>query len=136
MALFGQEHVERYQQTDGEDGHEWRPGVYTLILTTKGRRSGQPRPTPLIYGTHDGDYLVVASKGGSDEPPAWYRNLSDDPDVEVQVEGDRFRAHARTAGADEKPALWRRMAEIWHAYDEYQQRTDRDIPVVVLERVE
>ena len=136
MALFGQEHVERYQQTDGEDGHEWRPGVYTLILTTKGRRSGQPRPTPLIYGTHDGDYLVVASKGGSDEPPAWYRNLSDDREVEVQVEGDRFRAHARTAGADEKPALWRRMAEIWPAYDEYQQRTDRDIPVVVLERVE
>jgi deazaflavin-dependent oxidoreductase (nitroreductase family) len=136
MALFGQEHVERYRQTDGEEGHEWRPGVYTLILTTKGRRSGQPRPTPLIYGTHDGDYLVVASKGGSDEPPAWYRNLSDDPDVEVQVEGDRFRARARTAGAEEKPALWRRMAEIWPAYDEYQQRTGRDIPVVVLERVE
>jgi deazaflavin-dependent oxidoreductase (nitroreductase family) len=136
MALFGQEHVERYRQTDGDEGHEWRPGVYTLILTTKGRRSGQPRPTPLIYGTHDGDYLVVASKGGSDEPPAWYRNLSEDPDVEVQVEGDRFRARARTAGAEEKPALWRRMAEIWPAYDEYQQRTGRDIPVVVLERVE
>jgi len=136
MALFGQGHVERYRQTDGGEGHEWRPGVYTLILTTKGRRSGQPRPTPLIYGTHDGDYLVVASKGGSDAPPAWYRNLSDDPEVEVQVEGDRFRARARTAGAEEKPALWRRMAEIWPAYDDYQQRTDRDIPVVVLERVE
>jgi deazaflavin-dependent oxidoreductase (nitroreductase family) len=136
MALFGQEHVERYEQTDGKEGHEWRPGVYTLILTTKGRRSGQPRPTPLIYGTHDGDYLVVASKGGSDEPPAWYRNLRENPDVEVQVEGDRFRARARTADADEKPALWREMAGIWPAYDEYQQRTDRDIPVVVLERVE
>jgi deazaflavin-dependent oxidoreductase (nitroreductase family) len=136
MTLFGQEHVERYRQTHGEEGHEWRPGVYTLILTTTGRRSGQPRPTPLIYGTHDGDYLVVASKGGSDEPPAWYRNLSENSDVEVQVVGDRFQARARTAGADEKPALWRTMAEIWPAYDEYQQRTDRDIPVVVLERVE
>ena len=136
MALFGQEHVERYQQTDGEDGHEWRPGVYTLILTTKGRRSGQPRPTPLIYGTHDGDYLVVASKGGSDEPPAWYRNLTANPDVEVQVGPDRFRARARTAGPDEKPALWREMAGIWPAYDDYQQRTDRDIPVVVLERAD
>jgi deazaflavin-dependent oxidoreductase (nitroreductase family) len=136
MTLFGQEHVERYRQTDGEEGHEWRPGVYTLILTTTGRRSGEPRPTPLIYGTHDGAYLVVASKGGSDEPPAWYRNLSENSDVEVQVVGDRFRARARTAGADEKPALWRTMAEIWPAYDEYQQRTDRDIPVVVLERVE
>jgi deazaflavin-dependent oxidoreductase (nitroreductase family) len=134
MALFGQEHVERYRETDGAEGHEWRPGVYTLILTTKGRRSGQPRPTPLIYGTHDGDYLVVASKGGSAEPPAWYRNLSEDPEVEVQVEGDRFRARARTAGAEEKPALWRRMAEIWPAYDEYQTKTDREIPVVVLER--
>jgi deazaflavin-dependent oxidoreductase (nitroreductase family) len=136
MALFGREHVERYEQTAGKEGHEWRPGVYTLILTTKGRRSGQPRPTPLIYGTHDGDYLVVASKGGSDEPPAWYRNLGENPEVEVQVEGDRFRARARTADADEKPALWREMAGIWPAYDEYQQRTDRDIPVVVLERVE
>jgi deazaflavin-dependent oxidoreductase (nitroreductase family) len=136
MTLFGQEHVERYRQTDGEEGHEWRPGVYTLILTTTGRRSGEPRPTPLIYGTHDGAYLVVASKGGSDEPPAWYRNLSENSDVEVQVVGDRFQARARTAGADEKPALWRTMAEIWPAYDEYQQRTDRDIPVVVLERVE
>jgi deazaflavin-dependent oxidoreductase (nitroreductase family) len=136
MALFGQEHVERYEETDGKEGHEWRPGVYTLILTTTGRRSGQPRPTPLIYGTHDGDYLVVASKGGSDEPPAWYRNLTEHPEVEVQVEGDRFRARARTADADEKPALWREMAGIWPAYDEYQQRTDRDIPVVVLERVE
>jgi deazaflavin-dependent oxidoreductase (nitroreductase family) len=134
MPLFGQEHVERYRATDGKEGHEWRPGVFTLILTTKGRRSGEPRPTPLIYGTHDGDFLVVASKGGSDAPPAWYRNLTEDPDVEVQVEGDRFRAHARTATPEEKPELWREMASIWPAYDEYQQRTDRDIPVVVLER--
>ena len=136
MALFGQEHVDRYQETGGEVGHEWRPGVYTLILTTTGRRSGEPRATPLIYGTHDGALLVVASKGGSDEPPAWYRNLTANPDVEVQVGPDRFRARARTAGPDEKPALWREMAGIWPAYDDYQQRTDRDIPVVVLERVE
>ena len=136
MALFGQEHVDRYQETGGEVGHEWRPGVYTLILTTTGRRSGEPRATPLIYGTHDGALLVVASKGGSDEPPAWYRNLTANPDVEVQVGPDRFRARARTAGPDEKPALWREMAKIWPAYDDYQQRTDRDIPVVVLERLE
>jgi deazaflavin-dependent oxidoreductase (nitroreductase family) len=136
MALFGQEHVDRYRQTGGEEGHEWRPGVYTLILTTTGRRSGQPRPTPLIYGVHDGDYLVVASKGGSDEPPAWYRNLTENPEVEVQVAGERFPARARTAGPDEKPGLWREMAAIWPAYDDYQQRTARAIPVVVLERVE
>ena len=136
MTLFGQEHVERYRETNGAEGHEWRPGVYTLILTTKGRRSGQPRPTPLIYGTHDGDHLVVASKGGSDEPPAWYRNLTDNPDVEVQVGDDRFRARARPAGSEEKPALWRTLTDVWPGYDEFQQRTDRDIPVVVLERLE
>src|SRR3954466_8985034 len=111
--LFGPEHVKRYVETDGEVGHDWRDGAPTLILTTTGRRSGEPRPTPLIYGTHDGDHLVVASQGGSDEPPAWYRNLSENPEVEVQVAGDRFRARARTAEAAEKPELWREMASIW-----------------------
>ena len=134
MALFGQEHVKRYVETDGEVGHDWRNGVPTLILTTTGRRSGDPRPTPLIYGRHGDDYLVVASRGGSPTPPAWYLNLSEDPDVQVQVRADRFAARARTATPEEKPGLWRTMAEIWPAYDDYQAQTDRDIPVVVLER--
>ena len=132
--LFGQEHVKRYVETDGEVGHDWQEGVPVLILTTKGRRSGEPRPTPLIYGRHGDDYLVVASKGGAPEPPAWYRNLSEDHNVQVQVRGDRFPARARTATAEEKPELWRTMAGIWPAYDEYQGKTDREIPVVVLER--
>jgi deazaflavin-dependent oxidoreductase (nitroreductase family) len=132
--LFGQEHVKRYVETDGEVGHDWRDGVPTLILTTTGRRSGEPRATPLIYGRHGDDYLVVASHGGAPKPPAWYRNLIEDPAVHVQVKADRFAARARTATAEEKPELWRTMAEIWPAYDEYQGRTDRDIPVVVLER--
>ena len=110
--LFGQEHVKRYIETDGEDGHDWRDGVPTLILTTTGRRSGEQRPTPLIYGRHGDDYLVVASKGGAPEPPAWYLNLSEDPDVEVQVRADRFPARARTATPEEKPELWRGLAEI------------------------
>ena len=105
-----------------------------LILTTKGRRSGEQRPTPLIYGRHGDDYLVVASKGGAPEPPAWYRNLSEDSNVHVQVKADRFEARARDATPEEKPELWRQMAEIWPAYDEYQGNTDREIPVVVLER--
>jgi deazaflavin-dependent oxidoreductase (nitroreductase family) len=132
--LFGQEHVARYRETDGEVGHEWR-GVHTIILTTTGRRSGEPRPTPLIYGRDGDDLLVVASNGGSTEPPAWYRNLEADPGVDVQLLGDRFRARARTATAEERPELWRTMATIWPAYDRYQERTDREIPVVVLERV-
>jgi deazaflavin-dependent oxidoreductase (nitroreductase family) len=132
--LFGQEHVTRYVETDGQEGHEWQ-GTVVLILTTIGRRSGLPRPTPLIYGRQGDDYLVVASRGGSDEHPAWYRNLQANPEVQVQVLGERFEARARTATAAERPAMWQTMTAKWPAYDQYQQRTDREIPVVVLERV-
>ena len=132
--LFGQEHVERYEASDGAEGHEWE-GTQTLLLTTAGRRSGQPRTTPLIYAPYGDAYTIVASKGGSDEPPAWYLNLSEQPEVEVQVLGDRFKARARTAGAEEKPEIWKTMVSEWPAYDEYQQRTEREIPVVVLERI-
>jgi deazaflavin-dependent oxidoreductase (nitroreductase family) len=131
--LFGKEHVDRYVATDGDEGHDWQDTV-VLILTTKGRRSGEERSTPLIYQPYGDDYLVVASKGGSDAPPAWYLNLEDDPEVAVQVKGDRFRARARTASAEEKPDMWRTMAATWPPYDEYQRKTEREIPVVVLER--
>jgi deazaflavin-dependent oxidoreductase (nitroreductase family) len=134
VTLFGREHVQRYVETDGEEGHEWKDGTSILILTTTGRRSGEQRPAPLIYGKHGDDYLVVASKGGSDDPPAWYLNLEANPEVEVQVKGERFKARARTADAQEKPELWTTMTSHWPAYDAYQQRTDREIPVVVLER--
>jgi deazaflavin-dependent oxidoreductase (nitroreductase family) len=132
--LFGKKHVDRYVDTDGAEGHEWQ-GTTTLILTTTGRRSGDERSTPLIYQRHGDDYLVVASKGGSPEPPAWYLNLQAHPEVRVQVKGDRFAARARTARSDEKPELWQTMTAVWPAYDEYQRKTDREIPVVVLERV-
>jgi deazaflavin-dependent oxidoreductase (nitroreductase family) len=131
--LFGREHVSRYVETDGREGHDWN-GVQTLILTTTGRKSGRKISTPLIYGEHGGDYLVVASKGGADQPPAWYLNLQADPEVEVRVLADKFAARARTATADEKPALWRQMAQIWPDYDNYQRKTERSIPVVILER--
>jgi deazaflavin-dependent oxidoreductase (nitroreductase family) len=131
--LFGEEHVQRYEETDGEVGHDWQ-GTKTLILTTTGRRSGAERRNALIYGQHGDDYLVVASKGGADDPPAWYLNLQANPEVQVQVLGDRFTARARTATPEEKPALWRTMTAEWPAYDEYQQKTEREIPVVILER--
>jgi deazaflavin-dependent oxidoreductase (nitroreductase family) len=131
--LFGQEHVDRYRATDGEEGHEWN-GTKTLLLTTTGRKSGEQRTTPLIYGQSGDDYLIVASKGGADEPPAWYLNLQADPNVEIQVKGDRFNVTARDANADEKPDLWKTMTSEWPQYDEYQQKTDREIPVVVLSR--
>jgi len=132
--LFGQEHVERYQATDGEEGHEWQ-GTQTLLLTTTGRKSGQPRINPLIYAPHGDDYMIVASRGGTDAPPGWYLNLTANPEVEVQVKGDRFKARARTATAEEKPAMWKTMVAEWPHYDAYQENTERVIPVVVLERI-
>jgi deazaflavin-dependent oxidoreductase (nitroreductase family) len=134
--LHGPEHVRAYRETDGELGHDWRRGSPVLLLTTTGRNSGEPRTTPLIYGRSGDDYLIVASDGGAPEPPGWYRNLSRDSEVEVQVLADRFRARARTATPEEKPAMWREMVGHWPPYDDYQQRTDREIPVVVLERID
>jgi len=134
MMLFGKEHVERYRETDGAEGHDWQGGTSVLILETKGRKSGEPRPTPLIYGQNGDDYLLVASKGGSDTPPAWYLNLQENPEVDVQVKGYRFKATARTATDEEKPRLWEIMVEEWPAYNDYQDKTDREIPVVILER--
>lgn len=131
--LFGEEHVRSYRETDGELGHDWREGSSILLLTTTGRRSGEPRTTPLIYG-RDGDaYVVVASKGGADEPPGWYVNLQERPDVEIQVLGERLRARARTATAEERPRLWDQMVGHWQHYDEYQRKTTREIPIVLLE---
>ena len=128
------EHARRYLETNGEDGHIWR-GVPTLLLTTTGWRSGEPYTTPLIYGEDNGRYVVVASRGGADEHPQWYRNLVAQPEVGVQVKADHFRARARTASAEEKPALWQLMARIWPAYTDYQARTSREIPVIILERI-
>jgi deazaflavin-dependent oxidoreductase (nitroreductase family) len=129
-----QEHMRRYIATGGQDGHLWE-GVTTLLLTTRGRRSGQSRTTPLIYG-RDGDrYVVVASRGGAPDHPDWYKNLAAHPEVQVQVMADTFTARARTADATEKPALWKSMTSIWPPYEEYQARTKRDIPVVIIERL-
>jgi deazaflavin-dependent oxidoreductase (nitroreductase family) len=132
-TLFGEEHVRRYEETGGEVGYEWN-GTTCLILTTVGRHSGQVRKHPLIFGTDGDRYVVVASKGGAPDNPEWYLNLTANPDVEVQVKGDRFRAHAHTADPEEKARLWPTMTAEWPSYDDYQARTDRDIPVVVLER--
>ena len=131
--LFGQAHVKKYRETNGAEGHEWQ-GATVLILTTTGRRSGEPRSTPLIYGRDGDDFVVVASKGGDEDHPSWYLNLVADPHVEVQVLADRFAARARTATPEEKPRLWQAAVERWPAYADYQRKTSREIPVVILER--
>jgi deazaflavin-dependent oxidoreductase (nitroreductase family) len=126
------DHTRRYVESGGADGHDWK-GVPTLVLTTRGRRSGQLRRNALIYGEDRGRHVIVASKGGWPNNPAWYLNLVDEPRVGVQVGADTFDATARTVDGDERARLWTLMAAIWPAYDEYQSKTDRQIPVVVLE---
>lgn len=133
--LFGDEHVQRYEETDGEEGHIWVNGAPCLVLTTTGRKTGEDRKFALIYQEHDGDYVVVASKGGADSHPGWYLNLVDNPDVTVQVGAEKFRAKARTAGSAERAALWPKMAAVWPDYDKYQANTEREIPIVVLEPI-
>jgi deazaflavin-dependent oxidoreductase (nitroreductase family) len=95
-TLFGAEHVKRYRETNGEVGHIWREGSTVLLLTTKGRKSGEPRTTRLIYAKDGDPYVIVAWNGGDPQHPSWYTNLENEPDVEVQVPGDLFKARART----------------------------------------
>ena len=126
-------HINRYVETEGKDGHDYM-GVQSLLLTTRGRKSGKFYRTALYYG-QDGDrYLIVPSNGGSDKAPSWFLNLIENPDVEVQVGADKFSARARTATLEEKPALWQIMASIFPTYNRYQAKAKREIPVVILER--
>ncbi len=134
--LYGAQHIRRYLETDGLEGYVWqRRGTTTLILTTRGRVSGKPHVKALVFREIDGSYVVVASNGGSKKQPDWYLNLQHNPDVEVQVLGDRFRARARTASAKERGKLWPLMNEVWPSYAGYQTKTEREIPVVILERL-
>ena len=131
LTLIGESHIKPYRDTDGETGYLWN-GAPSLLLTTTGRRSGEPRTQALIFGRDGDDYLVVASMGGAPEHPQWYKNLLADKKAEIQVKGDHIPVVARTASDDEKPRLWKIMTDIWPNYDVYQTRTDRQIPLVVL----
>jgi deazaflavin-dependent oxidoreductase (nitroreductase family) len=125
-------HVRRYVESDGKRGHRWS-GVNTLLLTTRGRKTGTLHRTALIYGREGDRYIVVASNGGSKRHPNWYLNLRADPDVSVQVKDERFSALAATASGNERSQLWRQMVSIWPEYETYQKRAPREIPVVILE---
>jgi deazaflavin-dependent oxidoreductase (nitroreductase family) len=141
LPVWIKNHLDRYIATNGEDGYLWDASlgggkgmVPTLLLTTVGRKSGRELTLPLIFGRSDEDYVVVASKGGAPEHPSWYLNLTANPNVRVQVKGDKFTAQAHTANAHERATLWPRMVEIYGPYADYQKKTDRQIPVVVLKR--
>jgi deazaflavin-dependent oxidoreductase (nitroreductase family) len=131
--LFGAEHVRVYRETGGKHGYRWR-GTTILLLTTTGRSSGEPRTTPLIHRTDGDRWVIVASKGGAPDHPGWYQNLLADPDVLIQVEDREIPVRASTAEGPERSRLWSEMAEVWPAYEDYQAKTDREIPVVVLSR--
>ncbi|MEJ1963481.1 MAG: nitroreductase family deazaflavin-dependent oxidoreductase [Gammaproteobacteria bacterium] len=135
------DHLSRYIATNGEDGYLWDASlgggkglVPTLLLTTVGRKSGRVLTLPLIFGQSGPDYVVVASKGGAPTHPAWYLNLEANAEVQVQVKADKFKAHAHTANAEERAKLWPLMVGIYGPYEDYQKKTDRQIPLVVLKR--
>jgi deazaflavin-dependent oxidoreductase (nitroreductase family) len=132
-ALFGAEHVRVYRETKGARGYDWR-GAKILLLTTTGRTSGEARTTPLIHRVDGDRWVVIASKGGAPDHPAWYRNLEADPHATIEVEADEVPVAATTAEGEERARLWAAMTEAWPAYDDYQGKTDREIPVVVLTR--
>jgi deazaflavin-dependent oxidoreductase (nitroreductase family) len=133
ISLIGEEHVRRYRETDGEVGYIWN-GATAFLLTTKGRKSGEDRTIAIIFKQVGDKYVLIASKGGAPAHPAWYLNLLDEPRVRIQILGESFDAIARTAEGDEREAMWAEAREQWPNYDIYQSRTDRKIPVVVLER--
>ncbi len=126
------EQISEYLATDGVEP-SFRYGSPLLLLTVKGRKSGLWKRTALIYGEDAGRFLIVASKGGAPKHPAWYLNLEANPEVHLQVKERKFAAIARTANAAEKPALWQKMVGVYPDYADYQLKTERDIPVVILD---
>ncbi len=133
------EHVALYQ-ADPEKGHLWDstsvggPGVLpTLLLNTRGRKTGKLSVQPLIYGKYGNSFVIIASKGGAPQHPAWYLNLQASPECKIQVAAEHYDVTARDAHGEEREKLWRQLAEIYPPYDDYQAATPRQIPVVVLE---
>jgi deazaflavin-dependent oxidoreductase (nitroreductase family) len=138
------DHSKRYISSGGTDGHMYTvtpPGysemvVPSLLLTTTGRKSGEKFIFPLFYGDYGNGYVIVASKGGAPEHPGWYRNLVANPDVEVQVGTKKLKARARTVTGEERAKLWAQALKFWPPYADYEKKTDREIPVVVLDPVQ
>jgi deazaflavin-dependent oxidoreductase (nitroreductase family) len=125
-------HIDDYVKTGGRKGHRWN-GADTLLLTTRGRKTGKLRRTALIYGTDGDTHVVVASYGGAPQHPEWYLNLVAEPRVTIQVGSEVSEGLARTVRGEERSRLWAQMTGIWPDYDAYQHRTERQIPVVVID---
>jgi len=126
------EHVKQYVDSGGKEGHFWQPGVPTLLLTTRGKKSGTARRTALIYGKDGADYVVMASYAGAPAHPDWYFNLDADPEVVIQVGEEIMTGTARTVADEDRDRVWKAMTAIWPDYDEYATKTDRKIPLVAI----
>ena len=143
LPQWMKEHVDRYLKSGGKDGHMYTTNfpnqpqrtVPSLLLTTTGRKSGERFIFPLFYGKTGDSYLVIASKGGAPQHPGWYRNILANPDVDVQAGTAKMKARARTATGPERARLWKKALEFWPPYADYQKKTEREIPVVVLDPV-
>ena len=135
------EHLRIYRESGGAEGHQFDatiagvPGlVPCLLLTTSGRRSGEKRTSPLFYTTAGDAYVIIGSKGGSDTHPGWYLNLQASPTAEVQVGREHFTVRAHVATGQEREQLWEQIVQWIPLYGDYQKKTKRELPVVVLEK--
>lgn len=134
FTIAGESHVRAYRETNGERGYIWNNAT-TLLLTTKGRKSGTEKTVPLIFVKDGDNYVIIASLGGAPKHPVWYLNLVANPRVALQVKDKVFEAVARTAQSPERERLWTKAVEAWPQYNDYQAKTTRQIPVVVLEPI-
>ena len=128
-------HTALYRASGGRVGHKL-PGLSApmLLLEHTGAKSGKKRTSPLVYGVDGDNLILVASKGGFPKNPAWFHNLKANPDTAVQVGTEKRQVRARVASAEERPRLWKLMVGVYKGYDDYQRRTEREIPLVILER--
>lgn len=131
-SAWAREQAEKFEATGGAEGGDLR-GKPIIVLTTVGAKTGALRKTPLMRVEHDGDYVVVASKGGAPDEPQWAHNMRKQPHVELQDGADKRDYTARELAADERAAWWERAVEAWPDYADYQTRTDRVIALFVLE---
>ena len=133
-SAWSRSQAELYEATNGEEGGDLR-GRLVIVLTSVGAKTGKLRKTPLMRVEHDGVYAVVASLGGAPKHPLWYHNLKKHPHVELQDGSTKLDYRAREVVGDEKAIWWRRAVEAWPDYANYQTKTDRQIPVFVLESI-
>ncbi len=141
MPQWMVDHMRQYLDSKGAEGHLWDstfaggPGpLPTLLLTTHGRKSGEPLTLPLLYGNTPSGFVIIASKGGAPKHPGWYLNLAANPAVEVQVASEYFHCKARVTSGDERKRLWEQMAAMYPPFTDYQAKTTREIPVVALDK--